>query len=76
MAGLWLSVGNLNNGDGYAGLSCVNANNGLTNGRWNILARISEINMITSRRALRGLYRAARIILAAAKIDQVTAPRR
>lgn len=49
MAGLWLSVGNLNNGVGNAGLSCVNANNGLSNGNWNILARISEIKQIIIR---------------------------
>ena len=37
---LWL--GNLNNGTN-AGLSCLNANNGITNGNWNILARNSRI---------------------------------
>jgi hypothetical protein len=41
LAGVWLSLGNLNNGVGNAGLSIVNANNGLGNARWNILARIS-----------------------------------
>nr|DAD92580.1 MAG TPA: hypothetical protein [Siphoviridae sp. ctUse40] len=36
---LWL--GNLNNGTN-AGLSCVNANNTITNANWNILARNSR----------------------------------
>ncbi len=35
----WLSRGNLNNGAGNAGLSCVNGNNGLSNANWNIAAR-------------------------------------
>ena len=39
--GLWF--GNLNNG-AIGGLRCVNANNGLTNARWNILRRLCDQN--------------------------------
>lgn len=37
----WLAFGNLNNGVGNAGLSCLNGNNALSNANWNILARNS-----------------------------------
>ena len=36
-----LAFGNLNNGVGNAGLSCLNGNNALSNANWNILARTS-----------------------------------
>jgi hypothetical protein len=36
----WLSLGALNNG-ANAGLSCLNANNALSNANWNIVARQS-----------------------------------
>jgi hypothetical protein len=36
-----LAFGNLNNGSGNAGLSYLNGNNTLSNGRWNYVARLS-----------------------------------
>ena len=42
---LFLGLGNLNN-NGNAGLSCLNANNGISNSNWNILARNSRCKII------------------------------
>ena len=38
-----LRFGNLNNGSENAGLSYLNGNNDLGNGRWNYLGRTSEL---------------------------------
>ena len=46
LAGVWppaLRFGNLNNGSENAGLSYLNANNDLSNSRWNYLGRHSEL---------------------------------
>lgn len=40
--GEYLVRGNLNNGTGNAGLSCVNGNNGLANANWNIVGGIAD----------------------------------
>ena len=76
-----LSLGNLHSGVGNGGLSNVNANNGLSNTRWNILARKSDYDasrdnavrpepIIGFRTVLNCVVC---IILAAAKICQITA---
>lgn len=46
----WLAFGNLNNGVGNSGLSCLNGNNALSNANWNILARKSGIIYCAARR--------------------------
>lgn len=41
----WLAFGNLDNGSANGGLSYLNGNNSLGNANWNILARLSCIQI-------------------------------
>lgn len=41
----WLAFGDLDNGSANGGLSYLNGNNGLSNANWNILARLSCIQI-------------------------------
>lgn len=68
---LWLAFGNLNNGSGNASLSCLNGNNGLSNGNWNYLARLSDTIKINALHGGGGKqpHTATRSRLPAGKID-------